>query len=460
MSAATELRTTGDRQAPSNLSTSSDSHQEHKETLDLQVEAGRAPSQVDGCSPLMPPVTLGGALIYLVSFGLLNTWGTFQARYSQHELAPHSVDAVAWIGSVQLFLLFLCGMVVGPATDTFGPKWLLTAGAILHVLSMVLTSGCTKYFMFLLIQGFLFGLANSLLFYPTIWIVNKRFPKKSKGLVLGLVVSASSLGGIIWPQVLNALFDRVGFGWSLRIIALISLVCLVVGITCINAGPSIPSSKSHGRPASQSQNRPAVAEPFSSSKSPIFREKPYVLLFVAQTFIMGGSFVPLLLFPQLGLDIGMTFAHANNLVTYANAGSLVGRVGAGIAADHIGSLTASTFCSLFTGVVALAVPAVKTPAGLYIIAPLFGFFSGGLVSLQSACVAATSKTMLDKIGLRIGVLMSVASILVLITTPLAGLMAQHVGLKTGYFAGSLCVAGAAFLAVSRWFISPSIRQPA
>lgn len=104
MSAATELRTTGDRQAPSNLSTSSDSHQEHKETLDLQVEAGRAPSQVDGCSPLMPPVTLGGALIYLVSFGLLNTWGTFQARYSQHELAHHSVDAVAWIGSVQVSL--------------------------------------------------------------------------------------------------------------------------------------------------------------------------------------------------------------------------------------------------------------------------------------------------------------------------------------------------------------------
>lgn len=52
--------------------------------------------------------------------------------------------------------------------------------------------------------------------------------------------------------------------------------------------------------------------------------------------------------------------------------------------------------------------AIQTAAGIIIFSILYGFFSGGLISLQTACVAQITPDM-HMIGVKIGLMMAVCS---------------------------------------------------
>lgn len=52
--------------------------------------------------------------------------------------------------------------------------------------------------------------------------------------------------------------------------------------------------------------------------------------------------------------------------------------------------------------------AIQTAAGIMVFSVLYGFFSGGLISLQSACVAQITPDV-NMIGVKIGLLMATCS---------------------------------------------------
>lgn len=64
---------------------------------------------------------------------------------------------------LQLFVLFLGGIIVGPAFDRYGARPLMSIGSFLVVLSYFITSLADEYYQILLAQGFLFGIGNALL---------------------------------------------------------------------------------------------------------------------------------------------------------------------------------------------------------------------------------------------------------------------------------------------------------
>lgn len=66
---------------------------------------------------------------------------------------------------------------------------------------------------------------------------------KSRALALGITVSGSSLGGVIWPIALKNLLYKVGFGWGVRIAAfimlpLLSAACLAIRLPIQKGSPS------------------------------------------------------------------------------------------------------------------------------------------------------------------------------------------------------------------------------
>lgn len=52
--------------------------------------------------------------------------------------------------------------------------------------------------------------------------------------------------------------------------------------------------------------------------------------------------------------------------------------------------------------------AIHTATGIIVFSVLYGFFSGGLISLQSACVAQITPD-INMIGVKIGLLMAICS---------------------------------------------------
>jgi hypothetical protein len=65
-------------------------------------------------------VAAGAGGILFTTLGYSNSFGIFQAYYMLHQLRDVGPDNIAWIGSVQAFLLFATGTIGGPLFDRYG----------------------------------------------------------------------------------------------------------------------------------------------------------------------------------------------------------------------------------------------------------------------------------------------------------------------------------------------------
>jgi MFS family permease len=70
-------------------------------------------------------------------------------------------------------------------------------------------------------------LANVGRFQTCMLCINTWFLRK-RGLAMGIMVSGSSLGGVIFPIMLDRLFGSVGFGWGVRAAGFLIFGLLVI----------------------------------------------------------------------------------------------------------------------------------------------------------------------------------------------------------------------------------------
>lgn len=88
---------------------------------------------------------------------LCESYGVFQAYY-ETVLLPHESSAtITWIGSTQVFLLFFMSVVVSPLVDKGLFRLCFHGGSLLLVASVFITSCCTHWWQFFLVQGVMTG---------------------------------------------------------------------------------------------------------------------------------------------------------------------------------------------------------------------------------------------------------------------------------------------------------------
>ncbi|KAL6859701.1 major facilitator superfamily domain-containing protein [Trichoderma novae-zelandiae] len=416
-------------------------------------------------------VVLGGFLDFAVAFGLVNSFGTFQARY-ESEWPWLSTSTITWIGSIQLFILFLGGAVVGPIFDRYGSRALMFSGTAVCLLSFICSSFAAQYYQYLLAQGILLGIGNALLFYPATGAISEWFNHK-RGLALGIALSGSSVGGIFWPIIINKLFASVSAPWVHRIIALISvpvllascfLVCerkdtaatATIADTDTEAGPSgsvsfvVVSSK----PADEDTKEAEVESKENGLRKAVC-ERRFGALCLSLFFIYGGMLIPFYYIPLFAIEHGIGATMANNLLAIGYAGSVVGRVGSGWIADRFGRFNVLITMGVLTAAITFSWGIMTSPAGMVASALLFGLFSGGLIPLGSACVAQTAPGM-ARIGLRIGLMMAFASFGALAGGPASGAIkdATAAWFAVFSFSAALTLAGAGMLLGVRFWWRP------
>ncbi|KAM3499936.1 hypothetical protein MY10362_006844 [Beauveria mimosiformis] len=320
-------------------------------------------------------VVISGFINFTASFGIINSFGTFQSEYEKSLGLPAST--ATWIGSAQMFVLFLSGSFIGPAFDKWGARKLMLSGTFLCLAAFIACSFATEFYQLLLAQGLLFGLGCAL------FAVSEWFDKK-RGIALGLVVSGASAGGILWPMVLNKLFLQIGTASTHRVAAAIAVPLMLLSCVFVRERKDIAGHDTAGKGINASQ----------TSISKAIGDVRFLGLSFALLFVDCGMMVPFSYLPQYaqGHDINGTMA--NNLLAICYAASLVGRIFTGWVADHIGS----TLCFAWA----------TTLPTLVVVSLLFGFSSGGIVPLGSALVAQTTPDM-GYIGLRIGAMMAICS---------------------------------------------------
>lgn len=124
-------------------------------------------------------------------------------------------------------MMFVGGPVFGKVFDNYGPRHLLLFGSFFHVFGLMMTSLSTQYYQFILAQGICSALGASAVFYSAMGSVGTWF-FKNRATAFGVMASGSSMGGVIFPIMVQKLIPQIGFGWTMRAVAFTILGMLII----------------------------------------------------------------------------------------------------------------------------------------------------------------------------------------------------------------------------------------
>ncbi|KAJ5296595.1 uncharacterized protein N7443_007488 [Penicillium atrosanguineum] len=372
-----------------------------------------------------------GHMIIFNTWGYINSFGVFQTYYTT-ELNRSPSD-ISWVGSIQIFLLFFIGTFSGRATDAGYFRFTLTVGATLEVFSIFMTSLCTEYWQLFLAQGLGQGIGCGLMFCPTLALISTYFVK-NRGIAIGLVASGSATGGLVFPAVVMRMLPEVGYGWTMRTLGFITMATLI---------PCLLFFKQRLPPRTTG---PLV-------EWAAFKEMPYLLFAVGMFLNFWGLYVAFFYIGSFSRNIiGVSETTSIYLLMIMNGVGILGRLVPNLLADQFtGPLNLLIPFSCATAIVAYCWPAVHDMPSLYAFAVFYGLFAAGIQSLFPATLS-TLTTDLKKIGVRMGMVLSIVAVAALIGSPIAGVLISTDGgeyLYAQMFMGSAIIAGTVVLIGAR-----------
>lgn len=244
--------------------------------------------------------------------------------------------------------------------------------------------------------------------------------------------TTDDLGGVIYPILLYKLLPQVGFEWSTRIIGFLALGTCAISLAVL-------------RVRIKSPKRRLLFDPKA------FLEPPFFFFTFSLFFGLMGLYIPSFYIQSFAVEKGIITGELSAyILPILNAGGVFGRVIPNFFADRTGPLNMLTPFLAFAGLMALVWIAVVNVGGLIVMALLYGFSSGAILSLPPIGVVSLSPN-LAVIGTRMGTTSSIASLGLLVGTPVSGAILgtarNYVGLQV--FAGILLLVGAICSGVSR-----------
>ncbi|KAI1210267.1 MFS general substrate transporter [Annulohypoxylon truncatum] len=375
-------------------------------------------------------VVAGGFCALFSTFGLVNCVGVFVNYYVEHPLSNYSESTVSWITSLQVFMMSGLNVVMGRLYDSYGPRWLLIIGTFVYVFGMMMLSLSTEYYQIILSQGIVSAVGMSAVFNCATNSVIGWFFKK-RAAALGIMVSGSSLGGVILPIMMEHLIPKIGFGWTMRVLGFMFFgLC---GFACCTIKSRLPPRK----------------KPFHIMEyvRPL-REPVFLCIAFAAFFFFWGMFLPFNYIELQAKQEGISPDIIPYLLPIINAVSIPGRILPGFLGDRFGRFNTMIFIAGLSGVITLAlwVPG-KSTAATVVYGAVFGFASGGFISLLPAVVAQISD--IREIGTRTGVAFFFAALGALTGSPIGGAIVSAQG---GKFLGLQLFCGIVMTASMAWFV--------
>jgi MFS family permease len=272
---------------------------------------------------------------------------------------------------VLVFLTLFLGVQIGPLFDTYGPRNLLICGSLANFTCYILLAQCTDYWHFMLCLGILGGVSSAVITTVSISVLSHWFYRR-RALASGICMAGSSAGGAIIPLLLRTLFRKYDWLWAMRIIAFMALGCYALGVFLVK-----------GRLPCSTKSRVTIDIRALASPRLCFLA---VAVFAFEFIIFGCA----ALLPTYVRYAGFSEDIQFYSLTLLNGMSLFGRVLPGFAADQVGrfNILLSMVCLTLIIMAGVWLPCGShDQATLYVVVAIFGFGSGGWLSLAPVCVS-------------------------------------------------------------------------
>lgn len=411
-----------------------DSTSIHLESPRLQVTPTRLPLPDIGIRPWLQ--VIAGFFLMFNAWGTVFSFGVFQTFYTSPSGIKDnkSPSAIAWIGSVQTFLLLFGGALSGVCFDKGYFRYMILLGSLFVVVGMMTLSLATRYYQVLLSQAFCVGLGMGLLLVPSVGLPSTWFVKH-RGIAVGIVSSGASVAGIVLPIAARSFIAMLNFQWAARILGFISLVTLLISITL--AQQRLPP-----------RGRGSFVE-YRALKQPEFA------LYVFGLFVSMFGFYTFYTFVEVWA-VSSDITNDGKLQTIyilpiLNAASLVGRIGPTYCSDLLGPLNIQAPAMLLCGILVLIWMKIQTTVPFILVVVLYGISSGAVIAMPPVVIASMTEDM-TTFGGRMGVFFLAISCSSLAGPPINGAIIQAQNMTydgTRIFSGVIIIIGAGFLGAAR-----------
>ncbi|PLB54133.1 putative MFS monocarboxylate transporter [Aspergillus steynii IBT 23096] len=351
---------------------------------------------------------LSAFVVFLNTWGILLSFGTFQAHWEHIGLSGKSRSEISWVSTICAFILLLGGLITGPLYDHGYLRPLVVLGGLLEVFGLMMISLSTEYYQVFLSQGICIGLGGALLFVPSVSAAAGCLEEFRRAKFMGLIASGAGVGGVIYPIMLRQIQLRIGFPWAIRCVAFVILATYILAGGILRYKP-VPSA-----------NVRRVIDPSALT------DPPFLLSTISFFFAGIAYYLPLIYLPVFAQSGTAGFSNpelAFYLVPILNAASIFGRFAAGFAAMKAGAMETFTFGLASCICMLLCWMAVSSGAGVIVWSAFWGLTTSVIVSLPGAIVPLLCPS-LDVLGTRSGMFWGCAAFGILVGPPIGGALVK------------------------------------
>ena len=347
----------------------------------------------------------------------------------------------AMIGPTMLGLAL--PLVIGPLVDRWSVRGLMLIGVAALCMGLLAVAWAPNVLAFVIAMSILLGSANNLLGPIVGSAVVARWFTASRGRALGIAAMGTSIGGIFMPQLLELGFASIGWRGSLRVMALVVLVCVLpLLLFALRDHPGDLGLQPEGAIAPAPSAAAGVSGgSLASTSGEILRRPAFWIVSVCLALFLGCYSGILTNVGKFASDLGADGAARASLLSTLALSGLVGKLVFGYLADRIplkvGLWTAIGLTT--TSVVSMTFEPIYPL--LLVSAAVLGHAAGGILPVGGAIMAAVCG------GANVGRSMGLQSPIISIGVMPAYWVAGSVHATSGsfvpafqIFAGALCLA--------------------
>ena len=318
------------------------------------------------------PLVAAGALLGCVAIG---------AVFALAVLLDPMGSATGWsrtgLSSAMTFAFLsmgVAGFAWGAISDRIGPRVVVTIGALLLGLALVLASRAQSLLQFQLAFGVLLGIAAASFFIPVIATTAAAFDRHRN-----LAVSLVSAGVGVAPMTISPLVAWlvVHYDWrtTLLIVGVLAWLLTLPATWFVRRVPLTEASAADAPVADG-------AGPMSFAQA--MRSRAFIALALAFFACCAAHSGPIFHTVSYAIGCGLSVTSAVTIYSMEGAAGLGGRLLFGMLADRLGAKPVLVAGLLIQALAAAAYLAVERLGGFYAVALVFGMAYGGTMPLYAS----------------------------------------------------------------------------
>jgi len=291
--------------------------------------------------------------------------------------------ALSGVFSLYAFGYCIVGFPAGRLTDRWGPRVVITAGALFLGIALAAMALVTRLWEPYVLYGVLGALGMGTAYVPCNSTVVKWFARR-RGLAVGVASTGGSLGTFALPPLAHWVVGAVGWriayvGFGVGVFAALALAA-----TVMRRDPRSMGLSPDGVEVTPARPDARAGRAWNLGRA--MGTRVFWLIAAAFTATWLAVFIPLVHLVPFARDLGYTAGTGAWLVSALGAGAVVGRLAMGPVSDRVGRRPALVAGTTLQAVAFLAFSAVQGLDGLVLTAAAFGFSYGTISALFPAIV--------------------------------------------------------------------------